>query len=279
MPTSRTALFAAAGNGILYAIGGGNGVNLAVNEAYDPIANSWSTKAPYPLSPNCLAAAGFIAGKVYVAGGWLNCDSNATTNALEIYDPVTNTWTAGPSMPVATGDAATAVVGGKLYVVGGCGPCSGPGFTTVQVYDPVTSTWDSSRAPRPVGAYGAAAAGAGGALYAIGGNTGATCCSTELDAYSVVGNAWTAKAPMPTGRYQLVAGTINGVIYAVGGLTASALNVNEAYDPVSNAWTTAAPMPTARGSAAAGVINGVLYVVGGQQPTVAALATNEAFTP
>jgi N-acetylneuraminic acid mutarotase len=283
MPTARTALSAAAGNGILYAIGGGNGVNLTVNEAYDPVSNTWSTKAPYPGPPICFAAAGYIAGKLYLAGGWFNCDSSSTTNALAIYDPLTDAWTYGPSMPSATGDATAAVVGGKLYVVGGrqfCGPCNGPFFTTVQVYDPVTATWDSSRAPRPVGAFGAPGAEVGGVLYAIGGNTGVNCCSTQLDAYSVVGNSWTTKAPMPTGRYQHVAGAIGGVVYAVGGSTATSLTVNEAYDPIANAWTTKAPMPTARGSAASAVINGVLYVVGGQQASPPAiLATNEAFTP
>ncbi len=60
---------------------------------------------------------------------------------MEIFDPATNSWTAGASMPTARHSMAAAAIDGRLYVVGGN---DGTGnVDTVEVYDPVTDTWST----------------------------------------------------------------------------------------------------------------------------------------
>jgi N-acetylneuraminic acid mutarotase len=71
-------------NGILY-VAGGVGSATAV-EAYDPAADTWTTKAPMPTA-RAGAAAGVINGVLYVAGG-NTTNSNSTGLAmLEAFTP------------------------------------------------------------------------------------------------------------------------------------------------------------------------------------------------
>ena len=69
MPTARTSLSVAAVNGKIYAIGGNDGSYLAVNEEYDPAANTWSARADMPTARHGLAAAA-VNGKIYAIGGY-----------------------------------------------------------------------------------------------------------------------------------------------------------------------------------------------------------------
>jgi len=88
-------------------------------------------------------AGGVINGKFYVAGG-VGRDG-ALTKQLHIYDPATNKWTAGASMPTARASGDGAVLNGKLFVLGGYDR-----IRTVEAYDPVRNVW-ASKAPMPTG--------------------------------------------------------------------------------------------------------------------------------
>ena len=60
MPTARGGLGVAVVNGKIYAMGGLNdNVRLAVNEEYDPIADSWRTLEPMPTARSGFAVAVF----------------------------------------------------------------------------------------------------------------------------------------------------------------------------------------------------------------------------
>jgi len=135
-------------NGHLYVAGGRdlNNTNLNTLYDYDIAANTWTTRASMPSGVNVPGSA-VIAGKLWVFGGgnpftgpstaptsgnkgvtgvraWFKRLFNPdTTNALQVYDPATNTWTSGPtlnqqrSFPVGTGVGNTAVaVGGYTGV-------------------------------------------------------------------------------------------------------------------------------------------------------------------
>ena len=81
MPTTRGNLAAAVVNNIIYAIGGG-GVYLATNEAYDPVANTWSTKTDMPTARGSLGAAA-VNNIIYAIGG----ATNGLLSTVEAYDP------------------------------------------------------------------------------------------------------------------------------------------------------------------------------------------------
>ena len=144
MPTNREFLAAAAGNdGRIYAIGGitGGGINpenlVATVEAYDPASDSWTTRASMPTIRSHLAATAGSDGRIYAFGGYVGyvTPNGDPSNAVEAYDPASDSWTTRASMPTARGGlAAAASTNGLIYVIGGIP-------SVVEAYDPLTDTW------------------------------------------------------------------------------------------------------------------------------------------
>jgi len=168
MPTGRYGLATATVDGKIYAIGGTRGGGaLATVEVYDPVTNSWSTTpAPMPTARYGLAAA-TVNGKTYAIGGTGTVTGVLNLAAVEVYDPVANSWstTAAPMTTTRTA-LAVASVNGKIYAIGGF---SHSALATVEVYDPVANSWSTTPAPMTAARFSLAAADAGGLIYAVGG--------------------------------------------------------------------------------------------------------------
>jgi N-acetylneuraminic acid mutarotase len=114
--------------GRIYAIGGVTLDYSVVNwlEAYTPATRRWATLAPMPTARNALAAVTAPDGRIYAIGGATEWDLGPNANNLqplstvEIYNPRTNSWTAGPSLPESLyGMAAVLGPDDKIYVIGG----------------------------------------------------------------------------------------------------------------------------------------------------------------
>jgi len=119
MPTPRGMLGVGVVNGILYAIGGS--APTTVTEAYDPVANTWTTKAPMPTVRSGLGV-GVVNGLIYAVGGvYSPGSSTGFMNAVQAYDPATNTWTSRAPLPNAGTELSVGVRNNTLYVVGGFG--------------------------------------------------------------------------------------------------------------------------------------------------------------
>src|SRR5438309_213558 len=72
--------------------------NFTLLEIYDPDTDNWTTAAPAPVGLYG-AASGAIGTRLYSAGGG-NVPGNVAT--LQIYDAISNTWSFGASMPMAS---------------------------------------------------------------------------------------------------------------------------------------------------------------------------------
>jgi N-acetylneuraminic acid mutarotase len=236
MPTPRTGFSAAALNGTLYVVGGGNSVSpyLGTLEAYDPKADAWSTKAPMPLPRKALAFAS-ADGKLYAMGGEAATGLVAT---VEAFDPATNTWSERASMPGARIGFGAVTMGRTIYVVGGEDTSTPPDGRprVVYAYDPSTNTW-ATRASIPTGRDGLAVAVAGGRLYAMGGQN-QFGYNGIVESYDPATDSWSGEPPMPTPRMFLAAATVEDTVYAVGGIDADPvtkgtvfLATNEAFSP------------------------------------------------
>lgn len=218
MRTGRAGLAVGVINGILYAVGGNapNGVGgspaLSTVEAYDPVTNSWTTKAPMPTPREGLAVA-VVNGTLYAIGGNVG-PFGAALNTVEAYNPVTDTWTTKAPMPTTRAWMGTAVLNNKIYVAGGrTGPSSAPKVATVQVYNPSTNSW--SVAPSlPIARWGIGMATVNGKLYAVGDYQ-------RNEVYSPGNPAWFASVPLPTARNFLGVTAVSDVIYAIGGYNPS----------------------------------------------------------
>ena len=93
------------GNAI-YAFGGRTGTGgpcsggaMASSERYDIDKNEWTPIAPMPMTLSDRAAA-TIGSKIYVFGGCAGF-SSGFVNRVDVYDPVTDTWSSAAPMPTA----------------------------------------------------------------------------------------------------------------------------------------------------------------------------------
>jgi len=121
MPTGRSFLSTCVVDGIIYAIGGWPGTVTAVVEAYDPRTDTWTNwtkNAPMPTARYLLGTS-VVGGKIYAIGGWKHSATGPLYSAVEVYDPMTDTWKSGPDLPVPTAGLSTSVVDEKIYVIGG----------------------------------------------------------------------------------------------------------------------------------------------------------------
>jgi Common central domain of tyrosinase/Kelch motif len=127
MSVPRNHAFAGAVNGKIYVIGGRTGhafiltaTNTDVVEEYNPISNTWSV--PKERMPT--ARSGGISGtdgrRIYVAGGEVTTQELVGAfRAIEVYDPLTNSWSTLPPMPMPRHGVAGAVIGNRLHLVSG----------------------------------------------------------------------------------------------------------------------------------------------------------------
>ena len=272
-------------NGNLYVHGfdqdavGNQGSFVPRLSIYNPFANTWSIGAS-PAIVRAFASAVAMNGKLYVVGGCVMSDCRIGVDGarvLEIYDPVSNTWSTGAPMPSRRYGAAAGVIGNKLYIAGGGTECPPCGTTTsTEIYDPVSNTWTAG-APIPMSRELATGAVANGRLYVMGGSSGGAPLA-RVDVYEPVAGTWTSAAAMPTARSGAAAGTINGRIHVAGGASGQVfVSVNESYDPASNTWTQQAAMPSGRTYLSGGVAGQRLFVIDGSNG--AQVNTVEAFDP
>src|SRR4030095_2500248 len=127
MSVPRNHAFAGAVNGKIYVIGGRTGqgfiltaTNTDVVEEYNPLSDAWS--APKERMPT--ARSGGVSGtdgrRIYVAGGEVTTQQLVGAfRAIEAFDPLTNSWSKLPPMPMPRHGAAGAVIGNRLYLVSG----------------------------------------------------------------------------------------------------------------------------------------------------------------
>ena len=174
LPTARRGLQANVVDGKIYLIGGavpdssaGPGFSfVTVNEVYDPVTDSWATKAPKPNATGSVASV-TVDDKIYVIGGQM-----ASTLCLnEIYDPMTDSWSSGVSPPAGVGYGIAGATTGlnaikRIYFVYNSG---------IQYYDPQNGDWGSG-AGMLTSRSDCAIAVLNDQLYVIGGYT--TTCNT-----------------------------------------------------------------------------------------------------
>jgi N-acetylneuraminic acid mutarotase len=229
----------------------------------------WTSRRPAPTTRQHAAAA-VIDGRLYLVGGQLTgtgVTPGPATGVLEIYDPATDTWTTGASMPTPRMGLVAATVGGKLYAIGGAtdGFQSPNATGTVEVYDPATNTW-AAGVPMPTArAYAGGAAVEGGRVIVAGGRTQATDVLGVVESYDPATQAWSTLPSLPTARRDLAATSIGGTLYAAGGyggVISQWVGAFEAFD--GGAWTTRGAMPTARSNLALAATDGKVFAAGGE---------------
>jgi N-acetylneuraminic acid mutarotase len=118
-------------DGLFYAFGGridgSYARNLAVTEAYDPVADRWEQDGPMPTARSGIAAA-VLDARILVVGGEA---PNGTFDKVEGYDAKSNSWSSFARMPTARHGVGAIALGRKLYVISG-GPRPGASASAVR---------------------------------------------------------------------------------------------------------------------------------------------------
>jgi non-specific serine/threonine protein kinase len=180
MPDARAAGAAAVvGNQIVVFGGQAHGQPVSAVDVYD--GNRWSTTTPLPNPRDHLA--GVSDGHyVYAVGGRHLTPANPQ-GTVDRYDPLTQTWTALPSLPTPREGVAATIVGGDLVTAGG--EQKTRVLNTVEILNLSTNTW-STGPPLQTARHGLALVTVGSTVYALGGATlpdhnGSTAVGEALD--------------------------------------------------------------------------------------------------
>jgi N-acetylneuraminic acid mutarotase len=240
---------------LLFSIGT---ASVAVAQTPASIHNKWTTGTPMPTATSTVAV-GVIGGQVYVVGGGVLPDTCLADT--QIYDPATNTWSAGAPLPVGTcNGASAAVVNNILYVFGG-GTATESVTNAVWAYNPQTDSW-SSMSPMPTAKGCSGTAAENGIVYVVGGcGENPQDRLTDVESYNPATDTWTEEAPLLVGKSQPSVGLVGTTIVAADGFTASGnTGDNEGYDATTNSWTALPSDPRPRNGACTGAIGTKLYV-------------------
>jgi N-acetylneuraminic acid mutarotase len=297
VPEARTEVSVTTDGSLIYLIGGfraeagGSSSAPRAMFAYDPAADSWTTREEIPEGVN---HAGFAAagGKLYIVGGFRE-NRFSPTGAVRVYDPATRIWRDGAGMLTPRGALAVAVVDGKIHAIGGTAargaglpphehgtPQADQSVGTHEVYDPAADAW-TRLAPMPTPRNHLGAAVIGGKIHVIGGRVSGDMELTTHEIYDPAAGSWTAGPPVPTGRSGIAVVAHRGLIYVFGGETVRTLSSKtfdeaERFDPATGRWERLPPMPTPRhGLGAASVGEAIHVLSGGPRPRLAFGAANE----
>jgi len=201
-------------------------------------AHKWKILADIP-DPQIGFGSAVAGARLHILGGARGGAAGAT-NAHQVYDPATNTWTKKAPIPERLGWPAVAVYKGKIYVFGG----DRQGIDAVQsdrafAYDPGNDRWQELK-PLPAPRSYAAAATVGEYIYIFGART---LRRDTLDLstwrYDPRKNTYNRLADMPEGARFITQAPYDGFIYCIHGETANEIYADGVlkYDTRKNVWT------------------------------------------
>ena len=228
-----------------------DGASKKITESYDPKTNTWKNLQSLNYSRAGVATAS-LGGKLYAFGGEDRSD-------LEIYDPLSNTWTldSDNNLPSIDKGGSAITIENKMYFIDG----NGTGESRMFAYDPVSSEW-SQKSNMPVGRTGFKLVWFQKRIWAIGGwNTDA------VESYDIYTDTWRTETNLPEIRGGHVAWVAQDKIFVLGrwgGGYYGATDEIIVYNPITATWSYHSQFPTVIGCAGSAILDGKVYVVGGR---------------
>ena len=216
-------------------------------------------------------AAAAAGTKVLFAGGW-SFANNDVTSRVDIYDTVSQTWSAA-ELTQARYDISVITVGNKIFFAGG----TDDWFYTsrIDIYDVSSNAWSTAELSKARGRMAVAAIGnkvffAGGDCFdGVAGGTMINSVSDVVDIYDMSTNTWTVShLSERRGSLEFAGTSLNNKFYVAGGffhqLGASPYISNkvDVYDNASGSWSTTT-LANARADIGTTVADNKIFWVGG----------------
>jgi N-acetylneuraminic acid mutarotase len=209
---------------------------------YDPVANTYTQRAQFNVATTEHSAA-CLGGKIYKMCGVAPGSPPTGSNALEIYDIATNTWTPGADCPYGAASVTAFTFGNFLYIAGGIVlPPSTVNYA--YRYDPTANAWDDSIPYLPGARFGSPAAAYGNGVVLAGGSQIFQTLDSALF-WDSVSNQWLNLPNMLAPRSGGGA-VLNGSFYVIGGnsdSTSSGSTTNQRLSCTSLPTPTPTPTP------------------------------------
>jgi hypothetical protein len=286
-------------------VGGGvttGGSTTSTAEIFDPAANSWSATAQAMIEARAGATAALLQdGRVVVAGGH---NGTAVSSTIEIFNPVTGTFSVAGAMSSPRSQHAMAVlVDGRVLIAGGFNGTAA--VATTDIFDPAAGTVTAGPALNTARFGHSATTLMHGAVVVIGGNNGNADSAqmdvtpTELFDPSAATPAFTALSATPVtpreGHLAILLPNNNSILIAGGSSAGAAVATAELFTPqvsTQGVWSygfaPTSSMSSARRGAAASANqlnaasitmkrNGVVTAVGGTDVSGNALSSTESY--
>jgi N-acetylneuraminic acid mutarotase len=208
---SGAACFANSTSGKAYAGLGQNtlGTLFADWWEYNSATNTWASKAAFPGGARSLAV-GFFTGLYGYVG--MGSGLSGDFNDLYLYEPVSNTWIAKPSLPSAYGrrEVASFVIGSKGYVACGYSTAASSSLLDLYEWDSSTDTWTQKNSLYGDARYGAVGFTCWGSGFVGIGKTVLNVYATDFWQYEPYNDVWYQKANFGgAGRFEGAAFAIN----------------------------------------------------------------------
>jgi hypothetical protein len=186
-------------------------------EMLDLATQTWSMRTPMPAGPRAGVAVVACAAKLWVIGGnRMRYRDETMLDLVEVYDPHTDTWAAGPSLPRPTQGPTVAVHAGRIYLTGGISDANPdrPCRHETYVLDPAVGRWEPL-APAPTARESSGVCVVGDRIYTFGGKDPQASAVTEI--YEITTDRWYVDKPMPVAKAWLAACLARDRIFVMGG--------------------------------------------------------------
>lgn len=207
-------------------------------------------------------------GTIAVVGG-LTADGQGS-DRVDLYDPATNGWSSGPSLPMPLHHLGLAVAGDRLYAAGGytndpTGSWS-PQARVVSIGVGESQWRDEPPLSHPRG--GLAMVALGDRLVVMGGVVAGQASNT-VEVLDRGASSWRSAPPMAQARDHLAATASGDRVYAIAGrVTGLETNLRsvESWSPGEPAWRSEPAVRHSRGGTSAATVGTQPCVAGGEEP-------------
>jgi N-acetylneuraminic acid mutarotase len=205
-------------------IGGETNIRIFnITEVYDPESDTWETKSEFQTWRE-FPVVNAVDEKIYLMAGLRRgFESAGGISKTEMYDPETDIWTTGASIPsfgnIQLGTLPSAVLDECIYLMH---------ENITYIYDTQNDAW-SYGATSPIKIYGAVAGATTGEFA----SKRIHLLKMSLHyVYDPENDSWTQETPMLTSRSYVGVAVVNDEIYVIGGYDGENYrNENEKYTP------------------------------------------------
>ncbi len=269
IPSGMSAAAAVTIGDKIYIFGGENAAGLGRTYMYDPVANTWTTKANM-LTPvtDALVVKLVTEDYVYVIAGGNGLFGTVVSNAVQLYNVATNTYTAATSYPVSVAMLGGGILNYTIIAAGGWTGTTGQPAAYKGVIDP-TNLANITWTPIPnypgtgvtrMGSHHVtfgSLPSAAGVFFSGGAVNGATYTGgTYL--YNYCTDAWETLTPslsQPRSNFR-GSGSGNNVVHLVAGWIGSAVGTHDRATLTGIAGNCYIPIPVELAAFSATVSNG-----------------------